>query len=111
MLQKSSQQQIDPSLLRTGGELFLIKTLAKWPDVVEIAARLCEPHRITFYLLEVAEAFHVLWGYGKSDLNMRFILEDNLNLTAARMFLVQALAHVIASGLSIFNIEPLEEMS
>ncbi len=52
----------DPSLLRTGGELFLIKTLAKWPDVVEIAARLCEPHRITFYLLEVAEAFHVLWG-------------------------------------------------
>lgn len=101
----------DPSLLKTGGELFLVKTLAKWPDVVETAARLYEPHRITFYLLEVAEAFHVLWGYGKSDLNMRFILEDNLNLTAARMFLVQALAHVIASGLSIFNIEPLEEMS
>ncbi len=101
----------DPSLLKTGGELFLIKTLAKWPDVVETAARLYEPHRITFYLLEVAEAFHVLWGYGKSDLNMRFILEDNLDLTAARMFLVQALAHVIASGLSIFNIEPLEEMS
>uniref|UniRef100_A0AAU7YMV6 Arginine--tRNA ligase n=1 Tax=Wolbachia endosymbiont of Oeneis ivallda TaxID=3171168 RepID=A0AAU7YMV6_9RICK len=101
----------DPSLLKKDGELFLIKTLAKWPDVVEISARLCEPHRITFYLLEVAEAFHVLWGYGKSDLNMRFILEDNLNLTAARMFLVQALAHVIASGLSIFNIEPLKEMS
>ncbi|OAB81421.1 arginine--tRNA ligase [Wolbachia endosymbiont of Laodelphax striatellus] len=101
----------DPSLLKTDGELFLIKTLAKWPDVVETAARLYEPHRITFYLLEVAEAFHVLWGYGKSDLNMRFILENNLNLTAARMFLVQALAHVIASGLSIFNIEPLKEMS
>lgn len=100
----------DLSLLKTDGELFLIKTLAKWPDVVEIAARLYEPHRITFYLLEVAEAFHALWGYGKSDLNMRFILEDNLDLTAARMFLVQALAHVIASGLSIFNIEPLEEM-
>nr|CAH7764510.1 unnamed protein product [Callosobruchus chinensis] len=100
----------DPSLLKTDGELFLIKTLAKWPDVVEISARLCEPHRITFYLLEVAEAFHVLWGYGKSDLNMRFILENNLNFTAARMFLVQALAHVIASGLSIFNIEPLKEM-
>lgn len=100
----------DPSLLKSDGELFLIKTLAKWPDVVEIAARLCEPHHITFYLLEVAEVFHALWGYGKSDLNMRFILEDNLSLTAARMFLVQALAHVIASGLSIFNIEPLEEM-
>ncbi|WP_250295925.1 arginine--tRNA ligase [Wolbachia endosymbiont of Oedothorax gibbosus] len=98
----------DPSLLKTGGELFLIKTLAKWPGVVETAARLYEPHRITFYLLEVAEAFHVLWGYGKS---MRFILKDNLGLTSARMFLVQALVHVIASGLSIFNIEPLEEMS
>ncbi|NUY39705.1 arginine--tRNA ligase [Wolbachia endosymbiont of Litomosoides brasiliensis] len=100
----------NPSLLKTNEELFLIKTLAKWPDVVETAARLYEPHRITFYLLEVAEAFHALWGYGKSDLNMRFILEDDLNLTAARMFLVRALAHVIASGLSIFNIEPLEEM-
>lgn len=100
----------DPSLLVSDGELFLIKTLAKWPSVVEISAKLCEPHRITFYLLEVAEAFHVLWGYGKSDLNMRFILEDNLNLTAARMFLVQAVAHIISSGLSILNIEPLEEM-
>ncbi|QKX02920.1 arginine--tRNA ligase [Wolbachia endosymbiont of Litomosoides sigmodontis] len=100
----------NPSLLRTNEELSLIKTLAKWPDVVETSARLYEPHRITFYLLEVAEAFHVLWGYGKSNLNMRFILEDNLSLTAARMFLVRALAHVIASGLSIFNIEPLEEM-
>ncbi|WP_168464907.1 arginine--tRNA ligase [Wolbachia endosymbiont of Ctenocephalides felis wCfeT] len=101
---------VNPALLKTEGELFLIKTLAKWPDVVEISARLCEPHRITFYLLEVAEAFHALWGYGKNDLNMRFILEDNLDLTAARMFLVQALAHVIASALSVFNIKPLEEM-
>lgn len=100
----------DPSLLVSDGELFLIKTLAKWLSVIEISARLCEPHRITFYLLEVAEAFHVLWGYGKSNLNMRFILEDNLNLTAARMFLVQAVAHIISSGLSILNIQPLEEM-
>ncbi|MDN5248297.1 MAG: arginine--tRNA ligase [Wolbachia endosymbiont of Tyrophagus putrescentiae] len=101
----------DLSLLESEGELFLIKTLAKWPDVVEISAKLCEPHRITFYLLEVAEAFHVLWGYGKTDLNMRFILENNLDLTAARIFLVQAVAHVIASGFSILNIEPLKEMS
>ncbi len=100
----------DTSLLKTDGELLLIKILAKWPSVVEIAARLYEPHRITFYLLEVAEAFHTLWGYGKNDLSMRFILKDNLDLTAARIFLVRALAHIIASGLSVFNIEPLEEM-
>ncbi|MDF0607592.1 arginine--tRNA ligase [Wolbachia endosymbiont of Onchocerca gibsoni] len=100
----------DISLLKTDGELLLIKILAKWPSVVEIAARLYEPHRITFYLLEVAEAFHTLWGYGKNDLSMRFILKDNLDLTAARIFLVRALAHIITSGLSVFNIEPLEEM-
>ncbi|VVC27586.1 Arginyl tRNA synthetase N-terminal domain,Arginine-tRNA ligase,Rossmann-like alpha/beta/alpha [Cinara cedri] len=100
----------NPSLLVSDGELFLIKILAKWPSIIEISARLCEPHRITFYLLEVAEAFHVLWGYGKSALNMRFILEDNLSLTAARMFLVQAVAHIISSGLSILNIQPLKEM-
>ncbi|MCV3769720.1 MAG: DALR anticodon-binding domain-containing protein, partial [Wolbachia pipientis] len=101
---------VNPSLLKTDGELLLIKILAKWQSVLEIAARLYEPHRITFYLLEVAEIFHALWGYGKNDLNMRFILKDNLNLTSARIFLVQALAHIIASGLSIFNIKPLEEM-
>ncbi|OEY86920.1 arginine--tRNA ligase [Wolbachia pipientis] len=98
------------ALLKSNEELFVIKTLAKWPDVVEISARLCEPHRITFYLLEVSEAFHVLWGYGKNDLNMRFILEDNLSLTAARIFLVQAVAYTIASGLFILNIKPIQEM-
>ncbi|WFW29835.1 MAG: arginine--tRNA ligase [Wolbachia endosymbiont of Menacanthus eurysternus] len=101
---------INLSLLKTNEELFLIKTLARWPAVVETAAKLYEPHRITFYLLEAAEAFHALWGYGKNDSNMRFILKNNLNLTSARIFLVQALAHVIASGLFIFNIKPLEEM-
>ncbi|QKX02296.1 arginine--tRNA ligase [Wolbachia endosymbiont of Dirofilaria (Dirofilaria) immitis] len=100
----------DLSLLKTDEELLLIKILAKWPGVVEIAARLYEPHRITFYLLEVAEAFHALWGYGKNNLNMRFILKDDLDLTAARISLVQALIHIITSGLSVFNIEPLEEM-
>lgn len=100
----------NPSLLKTDEELFLIKTLAKWPCIVEISARLCEPHRITFYLLELAEAFHVLWGCGKNDLNMRFIIENDLKLTAARMFLVQAIIYVISSALLIFNIEPMEEM-
>ncbi|QKX01719.1 arginine--tRNA ligase [Wolbachia endosymbiont of Cruorifilaria tuberocauda] len=100
----------NPSLLKNDGELSLIKILAKWPSIVEVSAKLYEPHRITFYLLEVAEAFHALWGYGKNDSNMRFILKDDLDLTAARIFLVQALAHIIASGFSIFNIEPLKEM-
>ncbi len=105
-----SLPDVSLSLLKSDEELFIIKTLAKWPDVVEVSARLCEPHRITFYLLEVAEAFHVLWGYGTNNVTMRFILEDNLDLTAARIFLVQAVAHVIASGLSILDIKALNEM-
>lgn len=98
------------SLLQSDEELFLIRTLAKWPNVIEISSRLCEPHRITFYLLEIAEAFHMLWGYGKNKLNMRFIVEDNLDLTSARIFLAQAVAYVIASGFAILNINPLKEM-
>lgn len=102
--------KVDLSLLKCDEEIFLIKTLAKWPEVVEISARLCEPHRITFYLLEIAEAFHALWGYGKNNLNMRFIIENDLHLTAARIFLVQAVANVIASGFAVLNITPLKEM-
>ncbi len=102
--------EIDLSLLSSSEELVLIKTLVQWPVVVESAAQLYEPHRISFYLLEVAEKFHVLWGYGSKNLNMRFIVNDNIELTSARIFLAKAVANVIASGLSVFNIEPLEEM-
>ncbi|GHM58275.1 MAG: arginine--tRNA ligase [Candidatus Mesenet longicola] len=105
-----SKSEIDLSLLSSHEELLLIKTLAKWPQIVKSAAKACEPHKISFYLTEVAEKFHILWGYGSKNLNMKFIIDDNIALTSARIFLAQAVASVIASGLSIFNIEPLEEM-
>lgn len=104
------EDEIDLSLLSSHEELLLIKTLAKWPQVVKSAAKTYEPHKISFYLTEVAEKFHVLWGYGSKNLNMRFIIDENIALTSARIFLAQAVANVIASGLSVFNIEPLEEM-
>ncbi|XGA08641.1 MAG: arginine--tRNA ligase [Wolbachia endosymbiont of Xenopsylla cheopis] len=104
------EDEIDLSLLSSHEELLLIKTLAKWPQVVKSAAKACEPHKISFYLTEVAEKFHILWGYGSKNLNMKFIIDDNIALTSARIFLAQAVASVIASGLSVFNIEPLEEM-
>ncbi|WP_339047678.1 arginine--tRNA ligase [Candidatus Mesenet endosymbiont of Phosphuga atrata] len=104
------KSEIDLSLLSSHEELLLIKTLAKWPQVVKSAAKAYEPHKISFYLTEVAEKFHVLWGYGSKNLNMKFIIDDNIALTSARIFLAQAVASVIASGLSVFNIEPLEEM-
>ena len=75
-----------------------------------MSARSAEPHRITFYLIEVAEAFHALWGYGNKNTDMRFIVDNDINLTSARMYLAKSVGYIIASGLKIFSIMPLEEM-
>jgi arginyl-tRNA synthetase len=102
----------DQPLLRLTdpGELALIKLLAGWPRLIEAAAEAHEPHRIAFYLYDVASAFHGLWTKGKDDASLRFLLADDRELTAARLALVQAMASVIASGLRIFGVEPVEEM-
>ncbi|HYM01933.1 MAG TPA: arginine--tRNA ligase [Stellaceae bacterium] len=91
-------------------ELALIRHLAGWPRLVETAAESHEPHRIAFYLQELAAAFHGLWNKGKDDASLRFILSDAPELTLARLALVQAVAHVVASGLSVFGVAPVEEM-
>lgn len=92
------------------GELGLIRLLAGWPRLVEGAAESHEPHRIAFYLNEVAAAFHGLWNKGKDDASLRFILAEDEALTTARLALVQAVAFIIASGLRVFGVEPVEEM-
>jgi arginyl-tRNA synthetase len=91
-------------------ELALIRQLASWPRIVENAAETHEPHRIAFYLQEVAAAFHALWNKGKDDATLRFILSDAPELTLARLTLVQGVAFVVASGLKVFGVEPAEEM-
>ena len=91
-------------------ELALIRQLASWPRLVESAAEAHEPHRIAFYLQDLAAAFHGLWNKGKDDASLRFILADAPELTLARLALVQAVAFVIASGLEVFGVEPVEEM-
>lgn len=91
-------------------ELALIRMLAGWPQVVENAANAHEPHRLAFYLYDVAAAFHSLWNKGKEDRDLRFIVGGNDRLTAARLALVQGAACVIASGLRIFGVEPVEEL-
>jgi arginyl-tRNA synthetase len=92
------------------GELGLIKQMAAWPKLVDAAAEAHEPHRIAFYLYELASAFHAHWNQGKENAVLRFIRPDDLPLTAARLAMVQALAFVIASGLEVMGVEPLEEM-
>ena len=79
-------------------------------QAVESAAEAYEPHRVAFYLYDLASAFHALWNRGNDDASLRFLLADQPELTAARLALVQGLAFVIASGLAAFGVEPVEEL-
>ena len=91
-------------------ELALIRLLAGWPRIVEGAAEAHEPHRIAFYLQEVAAQFHLLWTRGKDEATLRFLVAADPELTSARLALVRAVALVIASGFTVFGVEPVEEM-
>jgi arginyl-tRNA synthetase len=91
-------------------ELGLVKHLAGWPRLVESAAETHEPHRIAFYLQDLSALFHMLWNKGKDDATLRFVVSGDKSLTQARLALVQGIKHVIASGLSVFGVEPIEEM-
>jgi len=91
-------------------ELAVIRLLAQWPRLVESAAETFEPHRIAFYLYDVAAAFHGLWTKGKEDTRLRFLVDGDPNLTAARLALIGATAQVVASGLGVFGVQPVEEM-
>ena len=91
-------------------EFALIRQLAGWPRVVESAAEAHEPHRIAFYLQEVAALFHALWNKGQDEATLRFILTTEPALTRARLALVRGVAIVIASGLAVIGVEPAQEM-
>jgi arginyl-tRNA synthetase len=91
-------------------ELALIKLLCGWPRQVEAAAEAHEPHRLAFYLYDLAAAFHGLWTKGREEPRLRFILDGDPALTSARLALVRAVQLVIAVGLTIFGVEAVEEM-
>ncbi|MDC0399588.1 arginine--tRNA ligase [Alphaproteobacteria bacterium] len=98
------------SLLTDENELNVIKILTNWPRVIQGAAKAHEPHRIAFYLSDLAAAFHSLWNKGKEDEKLRFIIEDDKELSSARLSLIKAIAIVIASGLEVIGIEAVEEL-
>jgi len=91
-------------------EFALIKTMAAWPRLVEGAAEAHEPHRLAFYLYDLANQFHVLWTKGKEDTNLRFLMPEDRPFTLARLALLRGVAFVIASGLAVFGVSPVEEM-
>ena len=96
--------------LTDSAEIALIRQLAQWPRLVEGAAEAHEPHRVAFYLQEVAAQFHMLWNKGRDEATLRFILASDPALTRARLALVRGVALVIASGLAVIGVEPVEEM-
>jgi arginyl-tRNA synthetase len=97
-------------LLADPAELALIRLLAGWPRLVESAAEAHEPHRIAFYLQEVAAQFHLLWTKGRDEAQLRFIISGDPDLTRARLALVRGVAIVVASGLAVMGVTPAEEM-
>jgi arginyl-tRNA synthetase len=96
--------------LDDAGELALMRRLAVYPRLVQSAALAHEPHRIAFYLYELASDFHAQWNRGYDASYLRFIIQNDPQLTMARLALVQGVVTVLASGLGILGVEAPEEM-
>jgi arginyl-tRNA synthetase len=96
--------------LDDAGELAVMRRLALYPRLVEGAAIAHEPHRIAFYLYELASDFHAQWNRGKDAPHLRFIIQNDPQMTVARLALVQGVVTVLASGLGMLGVEAPEEM-
>jgi arginyl-tRNA synthetase len=100
----------DLSLLGHEAELTVARKLAEWPRQVELAARTHEPHRVAFYLYDLAGEFHTLWNRGHDLAELRFVQEGDPVTSQAKIALARAVAVVISAGLGILGVTPAEEM-
>ncbi|MDE4062254.1 arginine--tRNA ligase [Phaeobacter gallaeciensis] len=100
----------DLSLLAAPAQLSVARKLAEWPRLVEIAARSNEPHRVAFYLYDLASDLHGLYHLGKSDKGLRFVNESSQSATHANLAIARAVSIVISAGLGILGVTPAEEM-
>jgi arginyl-tRNA synthetase len=91
-------------------EIGLIRRLSEYPRLVESAAAAHEPHRISFYLYDLASEFHALWNKGKESPHLRFIRPDAVGTSQARLALLRGIRYVLANGLRILGVKPVEEM-
>jgi arginyl-tRNA synthetase len=97
-------------LLTDEGERALIRAMADWPRIIEAAARDREPHRVAYFLYELASLFHAHWNKGKELPQLRFIRPENMDLSRARLGLVTAMGTVIRCGLEVLGVEAPDEM-
>ncbi len=91
-------------------ELALVKLAAQFPRIVETAAAAREPHRIAFYLYDLAAAFHALWNVGNDRPDRRFLVVEDAEATRARLFLASAIGQIVRNGLAIMGVEAVSEM-
>ncbi|MFQ5439174.1 MAG: arginine--tRNA ligase [Paracoccaceae bacterium] len=91
-------------------ELSLVKKLAEWPRLLELAARNHEPHRVAFYLYDLASEFHTLWNKGNELPDLRFLQESNPQRSIAKIAMISATSVVISTGLGILGVTPMKEM-
>jgi arginyl-tRNA synthetase len=101
---------VDLSGLTHEAELAVARKIAEWPRLVEIAAKGHEPHRIAFYLYDLASDFHALWNRGNDDAALRFLQMGDSDTTQAKIALIRAVAIVISHGLGILGVTPAQEM-
>jgi arginyl-tRNA synthetase len=102
--------QANLAMLTDEAELGIVKSIASYPRVIEAAAAAHEPHRIAFFVHELASAFHSLWNKGKDSPQLRFVNQTDRNSTLARLAFVHAVRSVLASGLAVAGVAAPEEM-
>jgi arginyl-tRNA synthetase len=100
----------DFSLLTDEAERIVVRRIAGYPKMLEGAALAHEPHRISFYLYELASDFHSLWNRGKESPQLRFIVDNDILITDTRLAFLKVIRYVLANGLRILGVTPVEEM-
>ena len=100
----------DLAVLSDPAELALIAKLAEWPRIVESAAQSHEPHRVAFYLYDLASEFHALWNKGNAEPSLRFLQEDDPAASRGKLALIRAVSIVISNGLGILGVTPVDKM-
>lgn len=107
---KFEANDFDLSLLDSEEEIQLIKLLASWPKVLATSAMHREPQRVAYFLIDVASRFHSIWNLGKENKDYRFNIEDNTDLTAARLALAESIRKIIAGGFEVIGVTPMDKM-
>ena len=105
-----NEKKINLDFLNQEIEIDIIKKIAEWPKCLELSAYHLEPHRVPFYLYELASLFHTYWNSGNENDNLKILNENQLELQSARLFLIKKIQLVLKSGLDILNVTAPVEM-